>query len=182
MQNFDAARIRSKDAGWPVVMRRSGGSAVAHRPGILNISRRRLLPPESRHWMASGYEDFLNLLEGALGRMDVPCDHGAVPGAHCDGRFNLRCRGRKLAGTAAYAGAIDGQRYCVFHASIVVSGPLDCDLAAIESFERDLGLVGSYDRAAHVSLTELVAADAVRAVRRPLPGGIGSGCQIVVST
>jgi hypothetical protein len=94
----------------------------------------------------------------------------------------LRSRGRKLAGIAAYAGVIRGQRYCLFHAAIAVSGSLDRDLAAIEGYERDLGLGNSYDRAAHVSLEELAAVDSVRADWRGRPRATGSGNQRVLST
>jgi len=106
--------------------------------------------------MTSGYQDFLDLLVKALGELGVACDHGRVFGSYCDGRFNLRCQGRKLAGTAAYAGFANGLRYCVFHASIVVSGSLEDDLAAIERFENGLGMNVAYDRTAHVSLSEAV--------------------------
>jgi octanoyl-[GcvH]:protein N-octanoyltransferase len=152
---FAAAKRLSEAAGWPVAVRRSGGSAVVHRSGILNVSVVRLLAQETTHWMTAGYEGLLDILVNALGRMDVACDHGAVPGAHCDGRFSLRSGGRKLAGTAAYSGRAGPSRYAVFHASIAVSGSLEQDLEAIGRFERGLGLAGSYDPSAHVSLSEL---------------------------
>lgn len=157
---FGAARRLSEAAGWPVAVRRSGGSAVAHRSGILNVSVMRLLAQDTTNWMTAGYEGLLDILVSALGRMNVACDHGAVPGAHCDGRFSLRSGGRKLAGTAAYSGRAGPSRYTVFHASIAVSGSLEQDLDAIGRFERGLGLAGSYDPSAHVSVSELAAAGA----------------------
>jgi octanoyl-[GcvH]:protein N-octanoyltransferase len=160
---FGAARRLSEAAGWPVAVRRSGGSAVVHRSGILNVSVIRLLAQDTVDWMTAGYESLLDILVNALGSMDVACDHGAVPGAHCDGRFSLRSGGRKLAGTAAYAGRAGPLRYAVFHASIAVSGSLEQDLEAIGRFERGLGLAGSYDPSAHVSLSELVAGAALDA-------------------
>jgi lipoate-protein ligase A len=160
MPHFERARADSNEAGWPVVMRRSGGTAVVHRPGILNVTWRRWLPTQSQAWLTAGYEAFLKLLIDAVGRLGLQCDHGPVAGSHCDGRFNLRHRGRKLAGTAAYSGVVAGARYCVFHASITVSGSIEEDLAAITRFEHGLGLQRTYDASAHASLSELVAAGA----------------------
>jgi octanoyl-[GcvH]:protein N-octanoyltransferase len=157
---FDAARRLSEAAGWPVAVRRSGGSAIAHRTGILNVSVMRLPADDSRHWMTDGYDGLLDILVRALARLCVSCDHGAVPGAHCDGRFSLRSGGRKLAGTAAYAGRVDSRRCILFHAAVAVSGSLEEDLDAIGRFERGLGLPGTYAPSAHVSLSELVAAGA----------------------
>jgi hypothetical protein len=155
---FDVARRLS--------VRRSGGSAIAHRSGVLNVSVMRLLEDGSRNWMTAGYESLLDILVRALRRMFVSCDHGAVAGAHCDGRFSLRSGGRKLAGTAAYAGRVGSRRYGVFHAAVAVFGSLEEDLAAIGRFERALGLAGSYDPSAHVSLSELVAAGVAADARR----------------
>jgi len=163
---FDVARRLSEAAGWPVAVRRSGGSAIAHRSGVLNVSVIRLLEDGSRNWMTAGYESLLDILVRALRRMFVSCDHGAVAGAHCDGRFSLRSGGRKLAGTAAYAGRVGSRRYGVFHAAVAVFGSLEEDLAAIGRFERALGLAGSYDPSAHVSLSELVAAGVAADARR----------------
>jgi octanoyl-[GcvH]:protein N-octanoyltransferase len=156
--HFESARCLSEKAGWPVVVRRSGGSAVVHRAGIVNVSLRRILSPESQSWMTEGYEELLVILVAALGRFGAPCDYGPVVGAYCNGRYNLRSGGRKLAGTAACSFTAGGSRYGVFHASITVTGSLEDDLHAVGRFERGLGLPVSYDPFTHVSLSELVAA------------------------
>jgi len=160
-REFSAACAVSERAGWPVATRGSGGSAVVHRPGILNVSIRRRLPLDSQRWMTRGYETFLGHLISALELFAVDCDAGEVPGAYCDGRFNLRIGDRKLAGTAAHSGVRDGSRICLFHASIVLSGSIRDDIAAIERFEAALGSVQRYEPAAHVSLAQLLAPAAV---------------------
>jgi len=154
---FGAARAMSERAGWPVVMRRSGGTAVVHRPGILNVSIRRRVPLDSPRWMSQGYDAFLAHLIQALELLAVDCDAGEVPGAYCDGRFNLRVGGRKLAGTAAHSGLREGSRICLFHAAIVLCSSIHEDIAAIEEFESALGAEQRYDPAAHVSLAQLLA-------------------------
>jgi lipoate-protein ligase A len=169
MPNFAVARNVSREAGWAVVRRRSGGTAVVHRPGILNVSWQQTLPARPQAWITVGYQAFLDLLIRAMSRLGLQCDHGPVPGSHCDGRFNLRHEGRKLAGTAAYAGAAAGTCYCVFHGSITVSGSIAEDLTAIERFERCLGVHNAYDPSTHVSLSELVAARAATDARCTQP-------------
>jgi octanoyl-[GcvH]:protein N-octanoyltransferase len=155
LPEFDAARTLSERAGWPVVMRRSGGSAVVHRPGILNVSVRRLMPPDSLRWVSQGYEAFLAYLICAFKLLGVECDAGEVPGAYCDGRFNLRIGGCKLAGTAAHFAIRDGARVCLFHAAILVSGSVFDDIAAIERFEYALGAQQRYAPEAHATLAQL---------------------------
>src|SRR3546814_3138163 len=80
--------------------------------------------------------------------MGIACDAGEVRGAHCDGKFNLRWHGRKLAGTAACITRSGGRAVRLFHASLAVSGPIEQDLAAIRRFETALGEPCDYDPAA----------------------------------
>jgi octanoyl-[GcvH]:protein N-octanoyltransferase len=155
LPEFEAARTLSERAGWPVATRRSGGSAVVHRPGILNVSVRRLLPPDSLRCVPQGYEAFLAYLICAFKLLGIECDAGEVPGAYCNGRFNLRIGGCKLAGTAAHFAIRDGARVCLFHAAILVSGSVPGDIAAIERFEHALGAQQRYEPEAHVTLSQL---------------------------
>src|SRR3546814_1308642 len=64
---------------------------------------------------------------------------GDVPGSYCDGKYNLRWRGRKLAGTAACVTRRGNGAVRLFHASLLVSGSIDEDLDAIGRFEAALG-------------------------------------------
>jgi hypothetical protein len=154
MPGFSNASRQSAAQGWPVVVRMSGGSAVAHRPGILNISSLSCLPLADSSWVTEGYRRFLGMLVDSLGVLGIEADHGNSPGSYCDGRFNLRVDGRKLAGTAAYSGAREGQRFCMFHASVTVTGSCIEDVRAVMQFERALGTPCTYQPGAHVSLEE----------------------------
>src|SRR3546814_11427114 len=79
---------------------------------------------------------------------------GDVPGAYCDGKYNLRWRGRKLAGTAACVTRRGNGAVRLFHASLLVSGSIDDDLDAIGRFEAALGEPARYDPAAHVTVRQ----------------------------
>ena len=139
LQRFEAASLRLAQEGWPVLVRDSGGGAVPHGEGILQLSLvlpRRNAPVFS---MEALYRALCKPLRIALGGLGIETDFGAVPGAFCDGRFNLIHRGRKLAGTAQRwrggppgTGVIGG--YALAHALLVVDHDLRAAHAALKPF------------------------------------------------
>ncbi len=98
LPGFDAARAASEAAGWPVVVRESGGGAVPHDEGVLCLSL--AFAPPSRLSLEAAYAVLAEPLRAALRTFDVTVSTGAVAGAFCDGRFNLAAGGRKIVGTA----------------------------------------------------------------------------------
>ncbi|MCS1352334.1 hypothetical protein NXZ84_12385 [Mechercharimyces sp. CAU 1602] len=87
--------------GWPVYVRQSGGTAVPHGEGTINLSL--FLPrlPQMR-WS-------IDLIYRALGlpfirlfadKWGLQTTFGAVPGSFCDGDHNLVISQQKVAGTA----------------------------------------------------------------------------------
>lgn len=157
LPSFKAAKLVSEAAGWPVAVRRSAGTAVVHRPGVLNFSLvTRSAAPGAALAIGHDYEALLTVLRDMLAGLGIACDHGAVAGAHCDGRYNLRWRGRKLAGTAAYVTRGNGVVTRLFHASLLVGGSIGGDLEAIDRFEAALGEPAAYDPAAHVTVDEIL--------------------------
>ncbi len=118
-----------EEAGWPVVTRETGGSAVPLGPGILNLS---LVLPRSMVTGASGYsmDTVYRLLcdpiQQALATINIPTVFGSVPGAFCDGRFNLVAGGKKIAGTAQVSRAniaakgTTREGYVLAHAALFV--------------------------------------------------------------
>jgi lipoate-protein ligase A len=155
--SFAAAAAASAARGWPVVSRLSGGTAVAHRPGVLNVSLfADIVGPVV---LEDTYLQLVTRLATAVEQLGVSCDHGTVAASYCDGRYNLRSGGRKLAGLAASVRRRGARVAYVSHASIALSGDLAADLTAIEAFETSLGRARPYDLAAHTTLTELLGAD-----------------------
>ena len=122
-----------------MLVRDSGGGAVPHGEGILHLS---LVLPRSdapAFSIEALYRALCKPLRIALGGLGIETDLGAVPGAFCDGRFNLIHRGRKLAGTAqrwrggpAGTGVIGG--YALAHALLVVDHDLSAANAALNRF------------------------------------------------
>ena len=94
----DAAEQMAK-RGWPVVLRRSGGTAVPQGPGMLNISWL-TAPGEGPTGLRKDYDRFAQLLLRGLAFTGLDLSMGANAGSWCDGDFNLQCNGLKVGGTA----------------------------------------------------------------------------------
>jgi octanoyl-[GcvH]:protein N-octanoyltransferase len=148
----------SAEAGWPVVTRRSGGTAVTHGSQILNISRlEKFSLGRQRPSPVDCYLKLLELLIGSMSKLGVQCDYGVVADACCDGKYNLRWQGRKLAGTAGFISRRGDAAIAAFHASIRLTGPCIDELNALERFETMLGRHRRYRRTAYVSLAEILS-------------------------
>lgn len=151
---FEEAARRSAARGWPVAVRGSGGTTVAQHEGILNVSVIRIgcAPPVR---IEQPFEELCGLLSSALATMGIGTDTGRVPGSHCDGAYNLRWRGHKLAGTAATIRTRGPMTGWLAHACLGLWGDPAEDLRAIGAFERDLGLSPDYRPAAHVTVSSI---------------------------
>ena len=157
MPGFAQAAGQSAQEGWPLAVRRSGGTTVVHRPGMLNISLIGLNMANGHPGTRPDYLTLLDVIARALAPLGIEAGHGAVAGAHCDGDYNLVSQGRKLAGTAGFVSRLNGMNLRVFHATLSIGGALDADLAAITRFESALGEHPRYDRQAHVTVAEILA-------------------------
>ncbi|PTM57621.1 lipoate--protein ligase family protein [Desmospora activa] len=96
----DAAGMM-KQVDWPVYVRQSGGTAVPHGAGTVNLSL--FLPrPRKIEWTIDDIYRGLGLplirmLRDAYGLEPY---FGEVPGSFCDGRFNVVVQGKKIVGTS----------------------------------------------------------------------------------
>lgn len=155
---FAAAVEASTLRGWPVAVRLSGGTVVAHGSGIVNVSRVDVGAVGTVDAEA-GYHALAAVLLDVLADWGIAADVGAVSRSHCDGRFSLRHAGRKLAGTAAVVRTRGLVTACLTHANILVEGDGATELAAIEALETSLGMPSAYDRQAHVSVAAILRGD-----------------------
>lgn len=138
--------------GVDLAVRASGGSAVVHRPGVLNVSLAQEAPQGGT--MAGAYADLTRLLSRTLGRLGLHTSAGQAAGAYCDGAHNLLWRGRKLAGTAAVVRRRDGRTARLVHASLMVWGDVRADLRLIHAVERGGRCPQTYIPSAHVTVAE----------------------------
>lgn len=153
---FAAAAALSAAGGWPVHPRDSGGSTVLHRPGILNVSLFSSGPAEGLA-VDAVYGRLTGLLVDVLAALGVAADVGPVPDSYCDGRFNIRIDGRKLAGTACRVRRTTRRAAVLAHAVVSVEGDAAADVAVVAAFERTLGLSNDYRADRHCTLEQMVA-------------------------
>jgi len=151
--------------GYPVVVRASGGTAVVHRPGVLNISLLRVsLEPLS---LAHGFDELCGVIIRAAARSGLGLTAGKLARSYCAGSHDIGLDGRKLAGTAAVSRRHGNAYGGLFHASLTVCGDWRHDLELISGFEQRLGMPADYDLSAHTSLEEAFAQAALAAYSSP---------------
>ncbi len=102
LSGFAEAERSASDLGFPVLVRNSGGGAVAANRGSLSFS---LTFPvgDLRHGLYERYADGVDLLATALRRVGVEAEGGEVEGEFCPGAYSVRSggpRGVKHAGLA----------------------------------------------------------------------------------
>ncbi|POG23806.1 protein ligase [Aeromonas bestiarum] len=110
--------------GWPVFVRDSGGTAVPHGAGILNLS---LFLPRTTQDLAHYYRLLGAPLLALLGEHGLEGNYNFVPGSFCDGQYNLVIGGRKVTGTAQrwLAPGQDHRGAVLAQAMLLVGGDVD---------------------------------------------------------
>ena len=102
LEGFAGAARSVESLGFPVLVRNSGGGAVAANGGSLSFSL--TVPVEDlRHGLYERYADGVDLVASALRRVGVEAKGGEVEGEFCPGAYSVRSggwRGVKHAGLA----------------------------------------------------------------------------------
>lgn len=158
---FDAACELSAARGWPVRVRRSGGGVVPQGDGVLNFSLAFPMDDGAGRWMTQVYLMMCDVLGRAFRSLGVTTRLGEVPGAFCDGRYNLAVRTadprpagrlRKLVGTAQYWRRRDRQHAVLAHAIVLLDADIEAMTATLNDFEATLQRGRPYDAAAVTTL------------------------------
>ncbi|MEI4960509.1 lipoyl protein ligase domain-containing protein [Aeromonas caviae] len=124
LPRYQAACEQLAAEGWPVHVRDSGGTAVPHGAGILNLS---LMLPRTITDLAHYYRLLGAPLLALLGEYGLEGSYDFVPGSFCDGQYNLVIGGRKVTGTAQrwLAPGQDHQGAVLAQAMLLVAGDVD---------------------------------------------------------
>jgi lipoate-protein ligase A len=92
LPGFAEARRRAEALGFPVLVRNSGGGAVAANEGSISFSL--TLPVQDlRHGLYERYTEGVDLVAGALRRVGVEAEGGEVDGEFCPGAYSVRSGG-----------------------------------------------------------------------------------------
>ena len=102
MPGFARAAQGAETAGFPVLIRNSGGGAVAANEGSISFS---LTSPveDLRHGLYERYDDGAELIVAAMERVGIRAEAGEVEGEFCPGAYSVRAGGPsgiKIAGLA----------------------------------------------------------------------------------
>jgi hypothetical protein len=124
LPHFENAVADMRAAGWPVVLRKSGGGACPVGPGTVQVS---MIDPVLPLTTINGrYAVLAELLQATLRRYCVFAHTGLVAGAYCPGAYDLAVAGRKIAGMSQqWFRNRCGVRCVVTAASINVEDPDD---------------------------------------------------------
>ncbi len=102
LSGFPEAARRMSALGFPVLLRNSGGGAVAANPGALSFSM--TFPIENlRHGLYERYAEGSRVVVAALRGLGVEAEEGEVEAEFCPGAYSVRSggeRGIKAAGLA----------------------------------------------------------------------------------
>lgn len=176
LEGFAEAVRSVEELGFPVLVRNSGGGAVAANRGSLSFSL--TMPVEDlRHGLYKRYETGVELVASALRRVGVEAEGGEVEGEFCPGAYSIRSggwRGVKHAGLAQRV----TRRAARLEALILVEDT-DPVQGALTRFYDGLGLPFRPSCVADlpVALPDVVAALSEEVGRRygGRVGGIGAG-------
>ncbi len=176
LAGFAEAARSVEDLGFPVLVRNSGGGAVAANRGSLSFSL--TMPVENlRHGLYERYAGGVDLVAAAMRRVGVEAEGGEVEGEFCPGAYSVRSggwRGVKHAGLAQRV----TRRAARLEALVLVedTGPVR---GALARFYGGLGLPFRPSCVADLpaGLPDVVAAlaDEVRGRYGGRVGGIGAG-------
>lgn len=96
LPSFSLAANDLREADWPVVVRRSGGSACPVSKGTLQISLARAAV--SGFTIDTAYIELAGLIRAVFTLYELKLETGTIPDAFCPGRYDLSIAGRKIAG------------------------------------------------------------------------------------
>jgi lipoate-protein ligase A len=149
------ARLRSFcAAGWPVLLRETGGEPVPQSASTINIALV-YAPPRSEgdlNRIETGYRRLCDPICQLLDELGGTSSVGEIDGAFCDGRFNVNLDGRKMVGTAQRWRQSHGQRPVgLVHGAMLLDNERESMVAAVNRFNEACGLEQRVRAESHIA-------------------------------
>lgn len=137
---FAGAARASTKAGWPLILRPTGGGTVPQGPGVVNLAL--AFDAGEGFTLEDGYRLITSVLQEGFGPEGHQLAPGATPGSFCDGTWNLSVAGRKMIGTAQrWRARPGGTRRVLAHAMILTQGAIAMEgAAAVSAFQQNMGM------------------------------------------
>ncbi len=159
---FDAACAISAQAGWPVLLRETGGEPVPQSAATINVALVYVAPrSEGDHnRIETAYQRLCQPLCDVITALGGQASLGEVPGAFCDGRYNVNIDGRKWVGTAQrWRQGLSGTRPVVLvHGAMLMDNERESMVAAVNRFNQACELPQRCEAQSHIALHERFAA------------------------
>jgi len=148
----------SAAAGWPVLLRETGGEPVPQSAATINIALV-YAPPRSEgdlNRIETGYRRLCDPICQLLDELGGTSSVGEIDGAFCDGRFNVNLDGRKMVGTAQrWRQSQGGQRPVgLVHGAMLMDDERESMVAAVNRFNEACGLEQRVRAQSHIALHE----------------------------
>ncbi|EJZ60357.1 hypothetical protein I1A_004721 [Pseudomonas fluorescens R124] len=158
LPGFEHACGVSAAAGWPVLLRETGGEPVPQSASTVNIALV-YAPPRSEgdlNRIETGYRRLCDPICELLDELGGTSSLGEIAGAFCDGRFNVNLDGRKMVGTAQrWRQSQGGQRPVgLVHGAMLMDNERESMVAAVNRFNEACGLEQRVRAESHIALHE----------------------------
>ncbi|WP_260962120.1 lipoate--protein ligase family protein [Pseudomonas citri] len=158
LPGFEHACEVSAGHGWPVLLRETGGEPVPQSAATVNIALV-YAPPRSEgdHGrIETAYRRLCDPICQLLDELGGVASLGEVPGAFCDGRFNVNLDARKMVGTAQrWRQSKGGQRPVgLVHGALLLENERESMVAAVNRFNEACGLEQRVRAESHIALHE----------------------------
>ena len=165
LPGFEHACDVSAAAGWPVLLRETGGEPVPQSAATINIALV-YAPPRSegdQNRIETGYRRLCDPICQLLDELGGVSSLGEIDGAFCDGRFNVNLDGRKMVGTAQrWRQSQGGTRPVVLaHGALLVDNERQEMAAAVNRFNEICELEQRVRADSHIALREAFAVEGV---------------------
>ncbi len=154
LPGFSRAESEFNQMGMPVTSRSSGGTAVIHGPGVVNLSLIYPLKGKAAFSVAESYLLLCNLVIDFFRSEGVDCSVSSVPGAFCDGKYNVTVAGKKIGGTAQRVVSRKGQQVVLSHIVILLDVDAESYAGLINRFYELSESEIRIDASAMTSLTK----------------------------
>ncbi|KTC47926.1 lipoate--protein ligase [Pseudomonas fluorescens ABAC62] len=153
---FEIASQVSAAAGWPVLLRETGGEPVPQSAATVNIALV-YAPPRSegdQGRIETGYQRLCQPICDMLSELGGAASVGEIEGAFCDGRYNVNLNGRKMVGTAQRWRQSGGRPVGLVHGALLLDNDREALIGAVNRFNQACGLDQRVRADSHIALHE----------------------------
>jgi len=153
---FELASQVSAQAGWPVLLRETGGEPVPQSNATVNIALV-YAPPRSegdQGRIETGYLRLCQPICDLLIELGGDASVGEIDGAFCDGRYNVNLNGRKWSAPPSAGAKVAAVRWGWYTETLLLDNDREELIAAVNRFNQACGLEQRVRADSHIALHE----------------------------